>query len=264
MARGIHLFPFRTEKLSPSAPMVLGPQGPGRVGRRRIHRRGVGAFGRRPRTSSWAQAVSCAGAAGTSGMLKLSRRQPGTSTTVRLPWLSGATPRRASRQSPPAAWATAARITPPCANTAITSWLPYSPAIALEHVDDAILELGEALAALPGHLAGLVPADGAGLGGEDLGPLASRPRAGVDLAQGDVGDHRQAAQLRRGRGGVERADEVGGVDRNRPQGGHGGRDRRRLGDAGRRQRAVAVPLPPALGVPVGLAVSQEMQPRHVL
>ena len=36
MARGKHLFPFRTEQLSPSAPMVLGPQGPGRVGRRRF------------------------------------------------------------------------------------------------------------------------------------------------------------------------------------------------------------------------------------
>src|SRR6201985_656325 len=36
MARGKHLFPFRTEPLSPSAPMVLGPQGPGRVGRRRF------------------------------------------------------------------------------------------------------------------------------------------------------------------------------------------------------------------------------------
>jgi hypothetical protein len=36
MARGKHLFPFRTEKLSPSAPMVLGPHGPGRVGRRRF------------------------------------------------------------------------------------------------------------------------------------------------------------------------------------------------------------------------------------
>ena len=41
LARGKHLFPFRTEQLSPSAPMVLGPQGPGRVGRRRFifHRR---------------------------------------------------------------------------------------------------------------------------------------------------------------------------------------------------------------------------------
>src|SRR6476659_7120221 len=37
MARGRHLFPFRTEQLSPSAPMVLGPQGPGRVGRRRLY-----------------------------------------------------------------------------------------------------------------------------------------------------------------------------------------------------------------------------------
>ena len=36
MARGKHLFPFRTEKLSPSAPMVLGLKGPGRVGRRRF------------------------------------------------------------------------------------------------------------------------------------------------------------------------------------------------------------------------------------
>src|SRR5271167_3596939 len=36
LARGKHLFPFRTEKLSPSAPMVLGPKGPGRVGRRRF------------------------------------------------------------------------------------------------------------------------------------------------------------------------------------------------------------------------------------
>ena len=35
IARGKHLFPFRTEQLSPAAPMVLGSQGPGRVGRRR-------------------------------------------------------------------------------------------------------------------------------------------------------------------------------------------------------------------------------------
>ena len=43
MARGKHLFPFRTEKLSLSAPMVLGSQGPGRVGRRRLasHARAV-------------------------------------------------------------------------------------------------------------------------------------------------------------------------------------------------------------------------------
>jgi hypothetical protein len=37
MARGKHLFPFRTEQLSPSAPMVLGSQEPGRVGRRRLY-----------------------------------------------------------------------------------------------------------------------------------------------------------------------------------------------------------------------------------
>ena len=36
IARGKHLFPFRTEQLSPSAPMVLGLKGPGRVGRRRF------------------------------------------------------------------------------------------------------------------------------------------------------------------------------------------------------------------------------------
>ncbi len=34
IAAEIHLFPFRTEKLSPPAPMVLGAQAPGRVGRR--------------------------------------------------------------------------------------------------------------------------------------------------------------------------------------------------------------------------------------
>ena len=39
LARGKHLFPFRTEQLSPSAPMVLGSQGPGRVGRRRFFSR---------------------------------------------------------------------------------------------------------------------------------------------------------------------------------------------------------------------------------
>ena len=37
IARGKHLFPFRTEQLSLSAPMVLGSQGPGRVGRRRFN-----------------------------------------------------------------------------------------------------------------------------------------------------------------------------------------------------------------------------------
>ncbi len=43
-ARGKHLFPFRTEQLSPSAPMVLGPQGPGRVGRRRFLQIRVGRY----------------------------------------------------------------------------------------------------------------------------------------------------------------------------------------------------------------------------
>src|SRR5947199_10727323 len=36
IAAGVHLFPFRTEKLSPLAPMVLGGQPPGRVGRRPV------------------------------------------------------------------------------------------------------------------------------------------------------------------------------------------------------------------------------------
>ena len=36
MAKGIHLFPYRTQKLSPCAPMVLGWRRPGRVGRCRI------------------------------------------------------------------------------------------------------------------------------------------------------------------------------------------------------------------------------------
>ena len=37
IASGFHLFPFRTEKLSPSAPMVL--QTRGRVGRRQLFKR---------------------------------------------------------------------------------------------------------------------------------------------------------------------------------------------------------------------------------
>ena len=36
MAMGSHLFPSRTQKLSPSAPKVLGWKRPGRIGRRRI------------------------------------------------------------------------------------------------------------------------------------------------------------------------------------------------------------------------------------
>src|SRR3954454_4586054 len=56
IARGKHLFPFRTEQLSLSAPMVLGPQGPGRVGRRRFTSRAVpsGAARRRCRVSPMA------------------------------------------------------------------------------------------------------------------------------------------------------------------------------------------------------------------
>ena len=37
MAEGIHLFPFRTEKLSPPAPMVLPGRPGGRVGRRPLN-----------------------------------------------------------------------------------------------------------------------------------------------------------------------------------------------------------------------------------
>src|ERR1700761_3652606 len=52
IAKGRHLFPFRTEQLSLSAPMVLGGHPPGRVGRRRFfvvrsprpHGRGLRAF----------------------------------------------------------------------------------------------------------------------------------------------------------------------------------------------------------------------------
>ena len=36
MAEGYHLFPYRTQKLRPHAPKVLGWQRPGRIGHRRI------------------------------------------------------------------------------------------------------------------------------------------------------------------------------------------------------------------------------------
>ncbi len=39
MAEGKHAYPSRTRPLSPPAPMVLGPQGPGRVGRRQATRK---------------------------------------------------------------------------------------------------------------------------------------------------------------------------------------------------------------------------------
>src|SRR3712207_4741209 len=55
LARGSHLFPFRTEPLSPAAPMVL-PRKGGRVGRRQVPsrprrrwRRGLSCFRRSPR-----------------------------------------------------------------------------------------------------------------------------------------------------------------------------------------------------------------------
>ncbi len=37
ISRGKHLFPFRTEQLSPDEPMVLPPQGGGRVGRCQVN-----------------------------------------------------------------------------------------------------------------------------------------------------------------------------------------------------------------------------------
>ena len=39
IAAGFHPFPSRTRQLSPPAPMVVGPQGPSRVGRRQINER---------------------------------------------------------------------------------------------------------------------------------------------------------------------------------------------------------------------------------
>jgi hypothetical protein len=45
MAAGIHLFPFRTEKLSPPAPMVLRGRPRGRVGRRPFFMPRFGLYG---------------------------------------------------------------------------------------------------------------------------------------------------------------------------------------------------------------------------
>src|SRR5438094_6300460 len=74
LARGKHLFPFRTEQLSPSAPMVLGSQGPGRVGRRRFFRSRGPPHGR-------PSVVSAAGPATTRGVAANAsaeyRRYPG-------------------------------------------------------------------------------------------------------------------------------------------------------------------------------------------
>jgi len=64
---GSHPFPFRTRKLSPSAPMVLGGRLPGRVGRRRISqqkaplRRGLLPFSaREPRAQlAWSVGGDC-------------------------------------------------------------------------------------------------------------------------------------------------------------------------------------------------------------
>ena len=37
IAAGFHPFPSRTRQLSPPAPMIVGPQGPSKVGRRQIN-----------------------------------------------------------------------------------------------------------------------------------------------------------------------------------------------------------------------------------
>ena len=41
MTERLHLFPYRTQKLSSPVLMVLGPQGPGRVSRRQVNRKTV-------------------------------------------------------------------------------------------------------------------------------------------------------------------------------------------------------------------------------
>ncbi len=40
MAEGTHPYPSRTRRLSPPAPRVLGPQGPGRLGRCQANKKG--------------------------------------------------------------------------------------------------------------------------------------------------------------------------------------------------------------------------------
>jgi hypothetical protein len=109
MARGKHLFPFRTEQLSPSAPMVLGPQGPGRVGRRRFNVRtsrpsggsfafNAGAAGRRNGGGKDRERACCGCGYG------------GAGAAVRGMRLCSCGPRR--RNSCPAAGARAAAATP--------------------------------------------------------------------------------------------------------------------------------------------------------
>src|SRR3954469_2059619 len=63
IARGKHLFPFRTEPLSLSAPMVLGGQPPGRVGRRRSF----------IRAAPWGRLFFCPLTAGASQLERLER-----------------------------------------------------------------------------------------------------------------------------------------------------------------------------------------------
>src|SRR3712207_9368217 len=72
IARGKHLFPFRTEQLSLSAPMVLGPQGPGRVGRRRFNRRKAAPRG--GLSSFWGSVVARRGASLLGRAVPLRRR----------------------------------------------------------------------------------------------------------------------------------------------------------------------------------------------
>ena len=67
IAWGKHLFPFRTEQLSPTAPMVLGSQGPGRVGRRRFLHRRAAHWAARRRSEARRRAAALSAAPGVRG-----------------------------------------------------------------------------------------------------------------------------------------------------------------------------------------------------
>ena len=94
IAAGIHLFPFRTEKLSPPAPMVLGGQPPGRVGRRPVFdriedpRAGIldRAYRRRRSLRRHARAVQSAGALRRAAAPRLARMELRDGDLVLRPW----------------------------------------------------------------------------------------------------------------------------------------------------------------------------------
>ena len=89
IAEGSHLFPFRTEKLSPPAPMVLRGKPRGRVGRRRIFSRGPVDLHGRPGLSAFLASVSGGGQGAASGVLETAWAQHGASIGpgdgIRLP-----------------------------------------------------------------------------------------------------------------------------------------------------------------------------------